>query len=160
MRSKRLKYLLQGSIIAALYVALTVLFSGISYGVVQVRIAEALTVLPFFTPAAIPGLFVGCALANMIGGYGLLDVVVGSLATLFAAFMTYRIKNRWLAPLPSVLLNGVMVGLMLAYVLELPAFVTMGQIALEQAVACYGLGLPLLLLLNRYGRRIFPSKDV
>ena len=83
----RTKYLTHAAIIAAVYVVLTIIFAPISYGQVQVRISEALTVLPYFTPAAIPGLFIGCIIANIYGGAGIIDIIFGSLATLFAAFL-------------------------------------------------------------------------
>ena len=94
----------QGAIIAALYVVLTVIFAPISFGEMQVRISEALTILPMFTPAAIPGLFVGCVLGNLLGGAIPVDVIFGSLATLIGAVGGYLLrKNRWLVPLPTVL---------------------------------------------------------
>ena len=120
MKNKGLRYIIQGGIIAAVYAALTLITPIFSYGVGQVRISEALCVLPFFTPAAIPGLFVGCALANLGSPFGIIDIVCGSVATLLAAFATSKVKNKWLAPLPSVLLNGLIVGLMLAQVLGYP----------------------------------------
>ena len=98
----------QGAIIAALYVVLTVIFAPISFGEMQVRISEALTILPMFTPAAIPGLFVGCVLGNLLGGAIPVDVIFGSLATLIGAVGGYLLrKNRWLVPLPTVLSNAV-----------------------------------------------------
>ena len=107
-------FIVRSAIIAALYFALTYVFQPISFGVVQFRISEVLTVLPFFTATAIPGLFVGCLLSNiLLGGLGLLDMILGSAATLIAAFLTYKFKNKWLAPLPPVVVNGVLVGIML-----------------------------------------------
>ena len=120
MKNKGLRYIIQGGIIAAVYAALTLITPIFSYGVGQVRISEALCVLPFFTPAAIPGLFVGCALANLGSPFGIIDIVCGSIASLLAAYATSKVKNKWLAPLPSVLLNGLIVGLMLAQVLGYP----------------------------------------
>ena len=106
----------QGAIIAAMYVALTLIFAPISYGAVQVRIAEALTILPLFTPAAIPGLFIGCIIANGIGGGIILDVVFGSLATLIGAIGGYLLrKNRWLVPIPAIVSNSVIVPFVLKY---------------------------------------------
>lgn len=95
------KRLAQGAVIAALYVALTLIFAPISFGAVQLRVSEALTILPLFTPAAIPGLFVGCVLANLIAGAVVWDVVFGSLATLIGAAVGYALRrNRWLVPIP------------------------------------------------------------
>ena len=97
----------QGGIIAALYVILTFIFAPISFGAVQVRIAEALTILPMFTSAAVPGLFVGCLLANIFGGAIIWDVVFGSIATLIGAVLGRMLRsNRWLVPIPAVVSNA------------------------------------------------------
>ena len=153
MKNKGLRYIIQGGIIAAVYAALiTPIFS---YGVGQVRISEALCVLPFFTPAAIPGLFVGCALANLGSPFGIIDIVCGSVATLLAAFATSKVKNKWLAPLPSVLLNGLIVGLMLAQVLGYPWWAAILYVAGGQAIACYALGMPLLFALDKFRGKLF-----
>ena len=109
-------FLAQSGIIAALYVALTLLFAPISFGPLQLRVAEALTILPLFTPAAIPGLFIGCLLANLLGGAIVWDVVFGSLATLIGAIFGYMLrKNRWLVPIPAILSNAIIVPLVLYY---------------------------------------------
>lgn len=131
--------------VAAVYTLVAYLLAPISFGPAQFRVSEALTLLPVLMPEAIPGLFVGCALANLLGGYGLIDVVFGSLTTLAAAVLTYRLrKNKWLAALPPVVLNGIVVGLILHFTANAPLFETMGYITLEQAGVCYLLGLPLL----------------
>ncbi|MGI6169399.1 MAG: QueT transporter family protein [Christensenellales bacterium] len=146
---KKILYLVRGAILAALYVALTMLFQPISFGVVQFRISEILTVFPFFLPEAIPGLFVGCVISNLLGGNGLLDVIFGSLATLAAAYLTFRCRQKWLAPLPPVLVNAIVVGAMLHYTLSWPLLVSMLSVGLGQLVVCYGGGLPLLYLLDK-----------
>lgn len=148
-------YITQASIIAAMYAALTYLLAPISYGQVQIRVAEALTVLPFFTPAAIPGLFVGCLTANILGPNGLADIIAGSCATLIAAVMSRFIKRKWLVPLPPVLVNTVVIGLMLNYITKAPLFLTMLYIFAGQTISCYGLGYPLMLLLDRNRNKIF-----
>jgi len=140
--------------IAALYAGLTILLAPISYGMIQVRVAEMLMVLPFFTLSAVPGLFVGCLIANIFGGYGLPDIVFGSLASLVAAYLVTKIKNRYLVPLPPVIINAIVVGLILHYVLELPFFLAAAWVGLGQMLACYGLGLPLLIILEKH-RQIF-----
>ena len=150
-----LRFLTESAVIAAIYVTLTVLLAPLSYGVMQIRISEALTVLPFFTPTAVPGLFIGCAIANLVGGNGIADIVFGSVATLLAAFLTRKIKNQWLAPLPPVLINAVVVGAMLSAVLSLPFWSTALLVGAGQAIACYGVGLQLLLLLKKYGAGLF-----
>ena len=102
-KSNKVTFLTQAAVIAAIYVVLTIIFAPFSFGEVQVRISEALTVLPFFTPAAIPGLFVGCIIANLFGGAIPADIIFGSIATLLGALGTYalRKKSRFLAPLPA-----------------------------------------------------------
>lgn len=152
---RRTRFITEAAAIGALYAALTILFAPISYGQIQVRVSEALTILPVFTPAAIPGLFVGCVLANLVWGAGIIDVVFGSLATLLAAAVTYFMPRRWLAPLPPVIFNGVVIGFVLYYVYQLPLFVSMLWVAAGEAVACYGLGYILMLQLEKYGDRIF-----
>ena len=103
--------------IAAIYVVLTIVFAPFSFGEVQVRIAEALTILPVFTPAAIPGLFIGCLIGNILGGALLPDIIFGSLATLIGALFTYLLRKRskFLAPLPPILANIVVVPFVLRY---------------------------------------------
>ncbi len=138
-------------IIAAIYAGLTLLLPIPQYGAVQLRVAEAMTVLPFLFPEAVPGLAVGCFLANLLGSPYVMDWVFGTLATLLAALWTSRLKNRYLAPLPPVICNAVIVGAEIAYFATLdgaaflPAYgfnaVTVG---LGEAVACFALGLPLL----------------
>ena len=157
--SKKTRYLVQAAVIAALYAALTLAFAPISYGLMQVRISEALCVLPLFPSAAVPGLFVGCVLANLLGGMGIYDVIFGSLATLMAALCTWllRKKTRWLAPLPSVIFNAVIVGAMLAFLFDVgESFaICMLYVGAGQAIACYGLGIPLSYGLEKISDRIF-----
>ena len=140
------------AIIAALYAALTVLLAPISYGPVQVRVAEAMTVLPYLFPQAIPGLYIGCMVANIWGGFGPIDIFGGSAITLFAALLTYALRNLkrpWLAPLPPVVLNALGVGYYLHFLTQTPLLLSIGWVALGQAIACYGIGLPLLYALIR-----------
>jgi len=154
-RNKPLVQLLQGALIAAVYAALTLAFAPLSYGQVQIRFAEALTVLPALTPAAIPGLAVGCLIANILGPGGPIDMVFGTLATLIAAYLSNKMPSKWLVPLPPVLINAVVVGFILNYLYKLPLVVSMGWVGLGQLAACYGLGYPLLLVLDRYKERVF-----
>ena len=140
-------------IIAAVYTVLSLFASvfGIAYGPIQCRFSEALTVLPFFLPEAVPGLFIGCLVTNLMSTVGPLDVVLGSLATLLAALWTQRVPSKYLAPLPPVVCNAVIVGGMIAWyeVGFTQAFwgvfafhaLTVG---LGEAIACYVLGLLLL----------------
>ncbi len=152
--SKVIQYWSRAAMIAAIYAVLTVIFAPISYGMIQVRISEMLMVLPFFTPAAIPGLFVGCLIANIFGGYGVLDIVFGSLATLLSAFLVAKINNKYFVPLPPVIVNALVVGFVLHLVLDIPFYLTAFWVGVGQLIACYGLGLPLLLLLEKR-RHIF-----
>ena len=152
-----LRYLLQAALIGGVYAALTMVLAPISYGPMQVRISEALTILPFFTPAAVPGLFIGCIVANSISLYGIPDLVFGSIATLIAALCSRFLRKRaWLVPLPPVLLNGVIIGGMLYFVygVQPSLIVDMLWVAAGELVACYMIGLPLLKLLDR-NKKIF-----
>jgi len=138
------------AVIAALYAAVTILLAPISYGAVQVRVSEALTILPFIFPESVLGLFVGCLISNIYGGLGIIDIIFGSLATLTAGYLTSKMPNHYLAPLPPVLINAVVVGFILKYVLGAPLFLSMLYVGVGQFVACYLLGLPLLFWLRRY----------
>lgn len=125
------------AVIAALYAALTLVLAPISYGDWQCRVSEALTMLPMLMPQAIPGLFVGCVLANLLGpSAGITDIVFGSLATLIAAVGTwYFRKNKWLAAACPVVSNGIIVGLVLSVCFNLPFFLTALQVAAGEALA-------------------------
>lgn len=146
MKSKdpKVTWITQGAAIAALYVVLTLVFAPISFGTVQLRIAEALCILPMFTPAAVPGLFIGCLIANLLGGGIMLDVVFGSLATLIGAILGYMLRsNRWLVPLPAVIANALIVPFVLKYgygVVDVAVPVLMLQIAAGEILGCYVLG--------------------
>lgn len=152
---KKTNYLVQAALIGAIYVVFTVLFAPYSYGPIQVRISEALTVLPMFTPAAIPGLYVGCIVANIYGGGGMIDIVFGSLATLIAAYLSYKMPKKWLVPMPPVIVNGIIVGFILNYIYDAPLLATMGWVTVGQLIACYGLGYPLIVTLEKYKNKIF-----
>lgn len=123
------------AVIAALYAALTMLLAPISYGPIQLRLSEALTVLPILLPQAVPGLFVGCLIANLYTGM-LTDIVFGSLATLIAAVGTYLLRKRpLLAAACPVVSNGVIVGLVLTATSNMPLLLTMGTVALGEVGA-------------------------
>ena len=150
----------RGALIAALYALLTLLTIPMGAGA-QLRFSEALCVLPWFCPEAVPGLFAGCAVANLVTGAVMLDVIFGSLATLAAAYLTYELRRRgfskWLAPLPAVVVNAVAVGLLIryAYQVELPLWMCMAGVFAGQAVSCYGIGMPLWYALDKFGRGLF-----
>ena len=152
------KMLTQAAVIAAVYTLLSMLLAPISgfQGNFQLRISEALTLLPIITPAAVPGLFVGCLLSNILGGASMLDVVFGSLATLIAALLTRKLrKTPWLAALPPVVVNMVIVGLVLSLTYNLPFIMQAAWVGLGQICACYALGFPLLYAIRRTKIRFF-----
>ena len=124
MRNKKVLFITQGAVIAAIYVVLTYIVSllGLTNGVIQVRLSEALTILPVFTPAAIPGLVVGCVISNILTGAVIWDVIFGSLATLIGAVGTYLLRkhHRILYPLPPIIANTVIVPLVLTYAYGVP----------------------------------------
>lgn len=155
--SRTSRFLVEAAIIAAMYAALTILIPGGS-GQIQVRVSEALTILAFFTPAAIPGLFIGCLTANIFVGAGIYDIIFGSLATLLAAFLTNKMPRKFLAPLPPIIINAVVVAFILNLTFQAPLLITMGFVALGEVIACYGLGYPLLLLLDKQGGKLFGKK--
>lgn len=145
--NKDVKYLVKAGAIASLYVVLVLVFSFSSFGPIQFRVAEALTILPFFTSAAIPGLFVGCLIANILGGAIIWDTIFGSLATLLAAYLSYKLRKKtWLVPIPPILINSVVVGILLKYAYGIPdgLMLLMGSVFLGQFVAVFGLGMILL----------------
>ena len=159
--SNKVLYLAQAAMIAAIYVVLTYVFAPFSFGEVQIRIAEALTILPVFTPAAIPGLFVGCIVGNILGGAILPDIIFGSIATLIGAFFTYQLRNkiRFLAPLPPIIANTVIVPFVLryGYGVALPIPFMMLTVGVGEVVGCGVLGLVLYTALNRYKNVIFKT---
>ena len=153
MTDKRISFLTQGATIAAIYVVLTMVLAPISYGALQIRISEALTILPYFTPAAIPGLFIGCIIANFNSPLGMMDVVFGSFASLVAAIITSRIKDKRWVPVPSIIANAIIVPFVLKYTLGIPYFINVIWIAMGQTIDCYGLEYPQLIFLEK--KRIF-----
>lgn len=150
------KKLVLCSLIAAVYAAVTVSLAPFSYGQLQFRVSEAFTILPFISPYTMWGLFIGCFIANLFSpAVNIFDVLFGSLATLLAGFWTSKIKSRWLAPLPPVIVNGIVIGAILAYAASpdhfLSAFAIIGlQIAVEELVVCYALGIPLIFAFEHY----------
>ena len=161
MKEKKLRQLAQAAIIAALYVALTVIFAPIGFGEVQVRIAEMLTILPIFTPAAIGGLFVGCILGNLFGGDIVVDVIFVSISTLIGAIGTYALINRqpYIAVLPPIISNTIIVPLILryAYHVDLPVWIMMLTVGAGEVVSCGLLGLLLYKGVITQKAKIFPE---
>ena len=150
--------LARGAVIAALYTALTLLLAPISYGQLQVRLSEALTLLPILLPEAVPALAIGCLLSNILGGCTIFDIVFGTLATLLAALCTRRLRGKfWLAAAMPVVFNGVIVGAVVHYCYS-PAFplpLCMLTVAIGEAIACMIVGPLLISALRRIPGRVF-----
>lgn len=165
MKQLSIRQLTFAALTGALYVTLSYFGNifGLTYGPIQCRFSEALTVLPFLCPAATWGLFAGCILSNILSPYGVLDLIFGSLATLAAGLLTARCKNRWLAPLPPVVCNGLVVGALLAYYEAgftgafAGAFLYNAvTVAVGELIACYVLGMLLLTAVDK--SRVLPAR--
>ena len=160
---RRILFITQGAVIAALYVVLTTFVSAfdLASGAIQVRISEALTILPYFTPAAIPGLFIGCVVSNIIAGGVIWDVIFGSLATLIAAIATYLIRKgpAPLAPIPPILANTLIIPFVLRYAYGLADawWILFGGVFAGEVISCGVLGLILLYALK--ARRVFADRS-
>ena len=155
MKNRKILFMTQGALIAALYVAFS--FIAYSFGlsgnaVVQMRLSEMLTVLPAFMPAAIPGLAIGCLLTNLLTGCAVWDVIFGTLATLLGAIGTFLLrKNKWLAPLPPILANTMILPPVLATVYggaTIPVFIL--TVGLGEIVCCGILGEILVFFMKKY----------
>ncbi|MDE7242544.1 MAG: QueT transporter family protein [Oscillospiraceae bacterium] len=165
MKSMNVRQITLAAVVGALYVTMSYFSNifGLSYGYIQCRFSEALTVLPFLCPVTAWGLFTGCIVTNLLSPYGLPDLIFGSLATLLAAFLTARCKNKWLAPLPPVVCNGVIIGALLAFQetgfgTAFPAAFAFNAftVAAGEALACYVLGMLLLEVLVK--AKIMPEQ--
>lgn len=157
--NKKTRFITEAAVIAAIYVVLVYAFQPISYGPVQFRIAEALTVLPYFTPAAVPGIGIGCFLSNLLTGADILDTIFGSLASLLAAYLSYKLRwNKFLVPLPPIIVNAIVVP----FILKFAYFETnysipymMLTVGAGQVLAAGVLGIVLLLALEKVRHVIF-----
>ena len=149
-----------GAIIAALYAAATYASAvlGIAYGQIQFRFSEALTILPYFTPAAIPGLFVGCILSNTLTGCLPLDIIGGSIATLLGAICTYKLRKwKYLSPLPPIIFNMLIIPPILSFVYQFEGtlyYFTL-TVGIGEILSCGILGTFLLLFLEKYRAILF-----
>ena len=160
---KRIKFIVFNGIVAALYVVFTAPFANIAYGPIQVRIAEVMTVFPIFSWGMIPGVTLGCFIANLInpGNYGPVDIIGGTLATLIAGILSYLLgkKSVWLGLIPPVLVNGIIVGGYLPFLLMdqgstvtvQAVLVSMLSVAGSEAVLLIVLGIPLILVMEKTG---------
>ena len=162
MRSQKnrrsLIFISQAGVIGALYTVLTVLIGPFGSAAIQCRVSEALCVLPFFTPAAIPGLTIGCLVSNLLTGGLWQDVVFGSLATLIGAVGAYRLRRFWyLVPLPTVIANTVIVPLVLAWAYQVEEGIPflMLTVGIGEVISAYVLGLLLLTMLRKNCPRLF-----
>ena len=160
----RIRFVCQAGIVAALYTVLTCLVGafGLANGAIQFRVSEALCILPVFMPAAVPGLTVGCLLSNILTGCLWQDILFGPVATLLGALGTWLLRrlSPWLAPLPTVAANTLIVPFILAYAYHaeggLPYL--MLTVGIGEILSAYVLGMVLLLALRRYGSRIFGQR--
>ena len=159
MQKKNIQFLTQAAMIAAIYVVLTFVANafGLANYAVQVRFSEALTILPIFTPAGVPGLFIGCLISNILTGCAIPDIIFGSLATLIGAFGTRALKsNRFLAVLPPIAANAIIVPLILKYAYGLePLWFSFLTVTAGEIISCGVLGLLLAFALNKYRKQIF-----
>ncbi len=164
MKNKKVLFITQAALIAAIYVVLTVLGAAYSFGEIQVRLAEILTILPAFTPAAVPGLFIGCLLGNSFAGAHIMDIIFGSIATLVAAAATYVIGKKanpkfavYLGTLPPIIVNMLVVPFVLkyAYGLPLPIYFMMITVGIGEVISCGVLGSFFGKILEKNKRAIF-----
>lgn len=160
MRNSRVTTLTHAAMIAAIYVVLTIFVSAfdLANGAIQVRISEALTILPAFTPAAIPGLFLGCLLSNLLTGALPMDIIFGSIATLIGACGSYLLRRwKWAVPIPPIAANVLIVPFLLAYVYHFPGGVPyfMLTVGIGEILSCGVLGMILYKLLAKYRNVIF-----
>jgi len=144
----RTKVITRGAMITGLYIVITYILAPVSFGPLQFRLAEALTVLPILYPEAVPALFLGVMLANIIGGLGMVDIIGGSLVTLLAAAVTYKFRFSFIAYLSPIVFNGVLVSLYLSVLFEIPYWITALQITASQAVVVLFFGYPLIKFLR------------
>jgi uncharacterized membrane protein len=172
MRNKKVLFITQAALIAAIYVAFTFVSASfnLASGSVQMRLSEALCILPFFTSAAIPGLWLGCFLANLLTGAVIWDVIFGSIATLIGALGTYALrKHKFLCTLPPVLANTIIVPLVLIYAYGVPE-VMLGSVNVTYLFNAFTVGLGEVIMicvvgsillrgLSKYRNLIFPNTE-
>lgn len=162
MNNKKTVFVVQSAVIAALYAGLTYAAGvlNLAYGGIQFRFSEALTILAVFSPAAIPGLAIGCFLGNITSPYGIVDIICGTLATLIAAVLSYWTRNVKFKDLPllsavfPVITNAIIIGLEITLFMpegfKMEMFlITVAQVGLGELVICYGLGIPLYKVIKK-----------
>ena len=157
-RNKSVYFMTHAAVIAAIYIVLTMLLAPISFGPIQFRISEALCILPYFTPAAVPGVFIGCFLSNILGGAEMLDIIFGSLATLIGALGSYYLrKHKRLVCIPPIVSNTIMIPWILRYAYGLPDLIPqmMLTVGIGEILAIGVLGNLLLYTLDKYKHYLF-----
>ena len=162
IQDKKIRLMTESALIAAVYVALVLFFKPISFGAIQFRIAEALCILPFFSLSAVPGLALGCLLGNFFSGAAMPDVLFGTLATLLAAILSYKLRdiNKWLVCLPPILANAIIVPFVLQYAYGVPDgyFFLFATVGIGEILAVGVLGNILLLALEGRKEVIFRTE--
>ncbi len=158
-KRNKIRFMAQAAAIAAIYVVLTLMTNmfGLANGAIQVRISEALTVLPCIIPAAVPGLFIGCLISNLMTGAAALDIIFGSLATLIGAVFTYILrKNKALSPIPPIISNTLIIPLVLAFVYQFEGSIWyfMITVGIGEIISCGVLGYLLLIALKRLPKNL------
>jgi uncharacterized membrane protein len=161
MKNKKTLFLTEAAMIAAIYTVLVLIFQPISFGPVQFRIAEMLTVLPFFTPAAIPGVSIGCFLSAVLTAADILDMIFGSLATLIAAILSYKLRRyKYLIPVPPIVVNAMIIPWVLKYAYfeekSVPFMVL--TVGAGQLIVVGIIGMSFLLLLEKLKLPIFKKE--
>lgn len=146
----QIKRITKTAILAAIYVVLTIALGEFSYGPIQFRISEALVILPLVEPSAIIGVFLGCMISNIFGGYGLIDIIGGSLVTLLAAYLTSKMPNKLLAALPPIILNAFIIPIWLAKLTNIPYIIIAINIAIGEILAVGVLGVTMLSIYDKY----------
>ena len=165
MGNKKIIFLTQSAMIAAVYVVFTIFIASfnLASGAIQIRVSEAMTVLPAFTNAAVPGLFVGCLIANLITGCAPMDVLFGSIATLIGAVGTYALgrKHRFLASVPPILANTLIIPFVLRYVYDIPGSIPffMLTVGAGEVISCGILGQILYHTIEPLRERLFGMKE-
>ena len=158
MKNKTFRFVTRSAIIAAIYAVLTIILHPYSFGAIQLRLSEAMTLLPVIMPEAVPGLFVGCVLSNMFSSnMVILDIIFGGGATLIAAYLTSKIKNKYVGAFMPVLANGILVSFVITVsetTINSDSFFALYgynilTVALSEAVVCYLVGIPLLGIIKK-----------
>lgn len=153
--NRKMNHLVSAALIAALYTAVTLLLAPISYGLFQIRVSEGLLALAFYTPAAIPGITLGCFISGLLGPNGPLDALFGSIASFIGVYMAYKLRgreSRFTALLPNVFANGIIIGLLLHYIFGVPVhpLLCVLYVGAGEFVSCMFVGIPLSKLLDKH----------